>query len=144
MIRAWILQLVSFSGIFSKYENCLVLVSQSPKNNFQLFMHSTLTALVGMFTNTGYITQLQVMRERDENNCLVPTTCEMDHLRLHCITRRIPARELYDAVMNSLKEVFNGGNNFGITPQTCNWINHKVPHLQPQLATLPAFSKCIS
>lgn len=84
------------------------------------------------------------MRERDANNCLVPTTCEMDHLRLHCVTRRIPAEELTNAVKTSLYEVFNGGNSFPITPQKCNWINRKVPHLQPQLATFPAFSKCTS
>lgn len=84
------------------------------------------------------------MRERDSDNGPVPTTCEMDHLRLHCVTRRIPATELSNAVQTSLYEEYNGGNTFPIIPQKCKWINTNIPNLRPQLATLPLLSKCTS
>ena len=64
-----------------------------------------------------------------------PTSCDLDHLRLFCVTHRLAAIELSlsKAVQNSIYEVHNGGSTMPITFRPCDWIDRKVDELKPQL-----------
>ena len=64
-----------------------------------------------------------------------PTSCELDHLRLFCLTRRLALIELSlsRAVENSTYDVYNGGSTMAIPIRLCEWIDRKVPELKPHL-----------
>ena len=82
------------------------------------------------------IPQLQLIQERDLRTTrsaegLIPTTCEIDQLRLHCIMTRLASVEssALFAVNESISVVFNDGEPIAITYQYCDWINSRVPEL---------------
>ena len=64
-----------------------------------------------------------------------PTSCDLDHLRLFCVTRRLAAieRSVSEAVQSSIYEAHNGGSTTPITLRPCDWIDRKVTKLKPQL-----------
>ena len=92
------------------------------------------------------ITQLQLIPEisslgSDNCNCNmveIPSSCEMDHLRYHCIVTRLVAIEnsVLNALQSSIYELYNQGNPIPIPARHCDWIEGKVPELKPQLGNI--------
>ena len=57
-----------------------------------------------------------------------PTTCDLDHLRLFCLSRRLVAIELSakTAIEESIYNTYNEGSPMAIQLGLCQWIDRKV------------------